>query len=55
MVPAGMGNLVCDLIEHKLIDVIVTTGANISHDLIDATVSIGHYLGGSQVDDDELF
>jgi deoxyhypusine synthase len=55
MVPAGMGNLVCDLIENGLIDVLVTTGATISHDFLDTAVNIGHYLGDSLVDDDELF
>ena len=55
MVPAGMGDLICVLIENKLIDVVVTTGANISHDLVDIFSNIGHYIGSSEVSDDELF
>ncbi|MBN1802543.1 MAG: deoxyhypusine synthase family protein [Candidatus Lokiarchaeota archaeon] len=55
MVPAGMGELVCLLMEHQLIDVLVTTGANISHDLVDSVSNIGHYLGSQHVDDDELY
>jgi len=55
MVPAGMGDIICALIENKLIDVIVSTGANTIHDLVDAVSDIGHYIGSSNVDDNELF
>ncbi|MFX1267942.1 MAG: deoxyhypusine synthase family protein [Promethearchaeota archaeon] len=55
MVPAGMGDLICALIENKLIDVIVSTGANTIHDLVDAVSDIGHYIGSPNVDDNELF
>ena len=36
MVPAGMKQIVIDLINNKNIDVLVTTGANLTHDLIEA-------------------
>jgi len=55
MVPAGMGELICTLMEHKLIDVLISTGANIIHDLVDVFSNIGHYVGSSDVDDEELF
>lgn len=55
LVPAGMAELICALIEHNLIDVIVSTGANTIHDLVDAVSNIGHYVGSSNVDDDDLF
>jgi len=55
MVPAGMGNLITALLEHKLIDVLVSTGANITHDFIDAVTDGGHYIGSSAVDDDILY
>ena len=55
MVPAGMGELICALIEKKIIDVIVTTGANISHDLVDSSAHIGHFIGDSNVSDDDLY
>lgn len=55
MVPAGMGSLISLLMEHKLIDVLISTGANIIHDLVDAASNIGHYLGSINVDDDDLF
>jgi deoxyhypusine synthase len=55
MVPAGMGEVVCALIEHNLIDAIVSTGANVIHDLVDAFTDGGHYLGTSNIDDEELY
>ncbi len=55
MVPAGMGELLCLLIEHKIVDVVVTTGANTIHDLVDAFADVGHFIGSPNVDDDELF
>ncbi len=39
MVPAGMKQIIIDLIKTKKITVLVTTGANLTHDLIEA---IGH-------------
>jgi len=55
MIPAGMGKLISILIEYKLIDVLISTGANITHDLVDAASNVGHYVGNPNVDDDELF
>jgi len=55
LVPAGMAEIICALIENKLIDVIVSTGANTIHDLVDAVSNIGHYVGTPNVDDDDLF
>jgi len=36
MVPAGMKQIIIDLVKEKKIDVLVTTGANLTHDLIEA-------------------
>ena len=55
MVPAGYGKLVSVLMEYNLIDVLISTGANITHDLVDVVSNIGHYIGNSNVDDNELF
>ncbi|MFW9872903.1 MAG: deoxyhypusine synthase family protein [Candidatus Thorarchaeota archaeon] len=55
LVPAGMGELIISLMELDLIDILISTGANITHDLVDATCNVGHFLGSSNVDDDELF
>ncbi|MCK4908818.1 MAG: deoxyhypusine synthase family protein [Planctomycetes bacterium] len=53
MVPAGMRKTLVYLIENRLIDVIVSTGANLFHD-IHETLGYYHYLGHHQVDDVEL-
>jgi len=55
MVPAGMGEIICALLERNLIDVIVSTGANVIHDLVDVFTDVGHYVGNSNVDDNELY
>jgi deoxyhypusine synthase len=55
MVPAGMGDLISTLMEHKLIDVLITTGANIIHDLVDTSTNGGHYIGNVNMDDNELY
>ncbi|MFX1323658.1 MAG: deoxyhypusine synthase family protein [Promethearchaeota archaeon] len=55
MVPAGMGELITTLIENNLIDVLISTGANITHDLVDSANKIGHFIGNPNVDDNELF
>ena len=55
MVPAGMGDLICVLMENKLVDALVTIGANIIHDLVDSFSDVGHYVGSSEVSDDDLF
>lgn len=53
MVPGGMRQIVVDMLEQNLIDVFVTTGANLTHDLIE---SLGeqHYVGDEKFNDKEL-
>jgi deoxyhypusine synthase len=53
MIPGGMRQVIRDMIEHRLVDVIVSTGANIFHDLFE-NFGYRHYLGGEEVDDDVL-
>ena len=53
MVPGGMKNIILDLIENKLIHVFVTTGANLTHDLVEG-LGHKHYQGQSNVDDSKL-
>ncbi len=50
MTPAGMRLVIKDLIKKGYIDVLVTTGANLVHDLIEAFGGF-HYKGISQIDD----
>jgi deoxyhypusine synthase len=54
VVPAGMRALVTDLIRAKLVDVVVSTGASIVHDAIEA-LNGHHYKGSWTADDHELY
>jgi len=54
MVPAGMRSLLADLIRKRLIDVVVSTGANMVHDAIEA-LGGHHYKGHWFVDDHLLY
>ncbi len=53
MVPAGMGRIVSDLIERDHVDVLVSTGANLTHDIIEA-LGCRHYHGSASCSDVEL-
>ena len=54
MTAGGMRNVMVYLIEHRLVDCIVSTGANLFHDVYE-TLGHPHYIGQSQVDDLELY
>ena len=54
VVPAGMRKLVTDLVRSRLVDVIVSTGASMVHDAIEA-LNGHHYKGNWVVDDSELY
>ena len=54
VVPAGMRIIVTDLIRNHLVDMIVSTGACMVHDAIEA-VGGHHYIGGWAVNDAELY
>lgn len=49
MVPAGMRNIVSGLIRKGHVDVLVSTGANLVHDIVE---SFGHHSLGTQDSDD---
>ncbi len=53
MIPGGMRRVIRDMIEMKLIDVLVSTGANIFHDLFES-FGYRHYVGSVEGDDDAL-
>lgn len=55
LTPAGMGKVISVLIERKMIDIIVTTGAIITHDLANAFTNEAHFQGSENVDDDDLY
>ena len=50
MVPGGMKQIIIDLIENNWIDVIVTTGANLTHDLGES-MGYKHYQGSEKEND----
>lgn len=53
MVPAGMRQIVSDLVKNGDIDILVTTGANLVHDIIES-IGLHHYKGVDAADDIEL-
>ena len=53
MVPAGMRQIVSDMIRDEQIDILVTTGANLVHDIIES-LGLHHYKGTEVIDDIEL-
>ncbi|WP_407355599.1 deoxyhypusine synthase [Methanolobus sp. WCC5] len=54
MVPAGMRKTITYLIENRLIDCLVSTGANVFHDCHEA-LGLKHYVGSHMANDEELF
>lgn len=54
MVPGGMGGIVSDLIRRGYIDVLVSTGANLTHDIIEA-IGCHHFHGAGDLTDAELY
>jgi len=54
MVPAGMRNIVSGLIRDGHIDVLVSTGANLVHDIVES-LGLPHYRGSEVVDDNALY
>jgi deoxyhypusine synthase len=53
MSTAGQWTLVNWLIKNRFVDVIVSTGANISEDIVDA-MGLGYYQATQNIDDEEL-
>ena len=54
VVPAGLRTVIVDLIRKKFVDAVVTTGANIIHDLLEA-MGGHHYKGSWSADDSVLY
>ena len=53
MVPGGMKNILIDMLENNVIDVLVVTGAALTHDLVEA-LGFSHFQGSANVDDSKL-
>ncbi|MCK5063268.1 MAG: deoxyhypusine synthase [Candidatus Aenigmarchaeota archaeon] len=53
MVPGGQKQIIIDMLKDGWVDVLVTTGANLTHDLIEA-LGYHHYQGTHMISDEEL-
>ena len=53
MVPAGMRRVVRFIIEHRLVDILTSTGANFFHDIHECK-GFHHYQGSPDMDDEAL-
>lgn len=53
LVPGGLRNIIADLIDQEYVNVLVTTGANMVHDMIEA-LGYSHYIGTFQAEDIRL-
>ncbi|MFN4181877.1 MAG: deoxyhypusine synthase family protein, partial [bacterium] len=53
MVPAGMRKILASLISHRFVDIVVSTGANLYHDLYE-TLGFYHYIPEKDVPDARL-
>ncbi|UCH84811.1 MAG: deoxyhypusine synthase family protein [Candidatus Latescibacterota bacterium] len=54
MTAAGMRKLVAKLIDYRYIDCLVSTGANLFHDIYE-TLGTPHFMGSPDADDEALF
>ncbi|OPY37171.1 MAG: putative deoxyhypusine synthase [Methanoregula sp. PtaU1.Bin051] len=54
MIPAGMQRCLVEMVKRHYVDVIVSTGANVFHDICEH-LGVCHYLGHHHVDDVELY
>jgi deoxyhypusine synthase len=54
MVPAGMRKIIAYMIRERFIDCLVTTGANLFHDIHEA-LGGKHYVGSHAADDSDLY
>lgn len=52
--PAGMRKIIAFLIQNRMVDVIVSSGANMFHDIFESTGG-KHYIGSHCVNDEALF
>ncbi len=53
MVPGGLRKVIADLVERESVNVIVSTGANLVHDMVEA-LGFSHYIGSFKAQDEKL-
>lgn len=54
MIPAGMRTMLVDMIENRLVDAIVSTGANIIHDIVESIGQPHYRIDPTRVSDAQL-
>ena len=54
MIPAGMQRVLVEMVKRHYVDVVVSTGANIFHDVCEH-LGMSHYMGHHHVDDAALY
>jgi deoxyhypusine synthase len=54
MVPAGMKKILSLLVQRRMLDVLVSTGANMYHDTVES-LGYHHYIGRPDIDDTQLY
>ncbi len=53
MVPAGLRNIISYLVDQEFVNAIVSTGANMVHDMVEA-LGFDHYIGSFMAEDEKL-
>ncbi|MDO8628743.1 MAG: deoxyhypusine synthase family protein [Nanoarchaeota archaeon] len=53
LVPGGMKNIIIHMLKEKMVDVLVLTGATLTHDLVES-LGYEHMIGNEQANDEEL-
>jgi deoxyhypusine synthase len=53
LVPGGLRSIIVDLIDKEYVNALVTTGANMVHDMVEA-LGFSHYIGTFQAEDTKL-
>ena len=53
IIPGGLRTVITDLVKHRLLDAIVTTGANVTHDMLEG-LGHRHVVGSETLDDRTL-
>jgi deoxyhypusine synthase len=53
IIPGGLRTIIADLVDQKIVDGIVTTGANVTHDMLEA-LGHRHIVGSETMNDAEL-
>jgi len=53
MVPAGLRKVIADLVDREFVNTVVSTGANVVHDMVEA-LGFRHHIGSFMAEDEKL-